>query len=117
MSRIFAAIMRQIKGMFSATPPPPTETEQHWSDYAQALPRGPFIMWLANEVATELICDNPRHLSIDRMISNVDHDAIGLMQHDAERFLHHQYTRCDPTQQRRIIIFRHLIQQRLKFSR
>jgi hypothetical protein len=107
--------LRFIQGCLSPAPILPEE-EQHWVEFAQNLGRGPFIMWLANEVATDLIVHNSQHQSIDRMITNVDDDA-GELQHDAEEFLHSQYTRCDPTRKRRIILFRHLMQCRLKFAK
>lgn len=111
------AISRFLREMFSHSRVL-DEDEQHWDVFAQNLPRGSFIMFLANEVATDLICDNPQHRSISRLIADVDNDSsVSHRQHDAEIYLHHQYIHCDPTQQRRIIVFRHLIQCRLKFAK
>jgi hypothetical protein len=108
--------LRFLQGCLSPAPTLPKE-EQHWLEFAQNLARGPFIMWLANEVATDLIVHNPANHSIDTMIADVDSDDVGHLQHDAEEFLHQQYTQCDPTQERRITVFRHLIQRRLKFAK
>jgi hypothetical protein len=111
------AVLRFFSHFFKPVTPDPDHV--HWADFAQSLPRAPFIVWLANEVALDLISHRPHHVSIDDLIVCVDDDTACCLQHDAERFLEKQFGlhRYEPRHQRVMVVFRHLIQHKLKMAK
>jgi hypothetical protein len=109
-------ILHFLHDIFAAKPVL-SDDELHWSEFCQSLPRGPFIMWLAGEIATELVCRaRQQNDDLDQLIDQIGHGEVAL-QHDAEQFLQKQRIECDPTQVRRIIVFRHLLQLRLRHAK
>jgi hypothetical protein len=112
-------ICHRIKHLFSHPVLDPVDSA-HWGMFAQRLPRATFILWLANETASDLISHNTAHSSIADLIVGVDNEdnASGNhYQHDAERFLQTCYfTLFDHTWRRRIMVFRRLVQHKLKMG-
>jgi hypothetical protein len=111
-------VVRYLSHLF-ISPSSPNQEYDHWVEFAQTLPRAPFIVWLANEVAAHLITKKPHNLSLETLIDSVDDDTSDSMQHEAERFLEHQFGlfRYDPNYSRIIVVFRHLVQHKLRHRR
>jgi hypothetical protein len=111
-------VVRYLSHLF-VTPHNLLQEHDQWAEFAQTLPRASFIVWLSSEVAAHLLTKKPHNVSLETLIDSVDDDTSDSVQHDAERFLEHQFGlfRYDPNYSRIILVFRHLVQHKLRHRR
>lgn len=115
---------------------PTMHENQIWLGFARSLPPARFVIWLANQVAVDLLtaslrsprdaracrfcsmamfCPSAAQRSRDLM-AGVEQNESGRFQADAERFLRHRFLLlpCRTAPPRLIIVFRHAICHRLR---
>ena len=94
-----------------------TQDEEMWLDWSTRLSPNAFLVWLAGHVADELCENKPWRVSADELIESIDRESSGLLQHEAERFLqrtYFTYTPFCPQQRRMTVVFRRLVQRRIR---
>ena len=92
---------------------PPVE----WRRQAVQYSRCRFVIWLADQVAVDLLTNRPWGVSTEELVAAVDQSIASELQHDAERFIENHYFAypCnDPQFYRILLIFRHCIQRKLR---
>jgi len=97
---------------------PPAIMTGKWREQALCRSRCGFVVWLADQVASDLLANRSWHVSIDELVQAVDQSMASELQHDAERFIEKHYftpyPATSPQFYRTLLIFRHCIQKRLR---
>lgn len=97
--------------------PPLPIVEDDWPAMASRLPRCTFLQRLADQVANDALNERPWNVSIAQLCEAISQSNATDLQHRAERFIERHYYICpssDPHFFRTLLIFRHLVQKRLK---
>ena len=87
-----------------------------WSTWAKRLPKSGFIIWIAGQIANELIDKKIKTASYQMLIESIDDDSSGMLQHQAERFIENYYfgyPSFDPHKDRLIRIFRKIVKRKI----
>jgi hypothetical protein len=116
---MFATRVAAVSRMIAHFLDPIDEYEDdQWYAFAQSLPPARFVVWLANEVTTGLVTDTPTD-NIDAVIGAVEDNRTGTLQNDAERFLkqHYGMFHFDSNACRVVLVFRELVQHKLRHSK
>jgi hypothetical protein len=90
---------------------------EHWLEWARRLPKSAFVVWLAGQVADDML----RHINVKRtnlaaLSGAVDSDMTGTVQHSAERFLENYffgYPSFEPQCRQMIQAFRKIVKRKL----
>ena len=96
----------------------PDQPNQEWCHFSQSLSPARFVVWLANEVASDLMCCR-RQCDIAALIVEVQCNRSGDLQNQAEQFLAAEFGGAyyRPDRQRAIIVFRRLLHHKLQTSK
>jgi hypothetical protein len=89
----------------------------NWLQLARRLPRNTFIIWLAYQVADDILKNINHNVKIDDLLNSVDSDSSIATQHSAELFIENYYfgyPSFDPHYQKLIFIFRKILKRKLE---
>jgi hypothetical protein len=98
-------------------PEDPASPSTEWRRQALKNSRCTFVVWLADQVAHDLLAHCPWRVSTSELIQAIDQGTASELQHDAERFIekhYYSYPSNNPQFFRTLLIFRHQIQKRLR---
>lgn len=98
---------------------PETDRNVEWGEWASRLPRSAFLVWLAGQVADDLITHRRRSDTVEGLLDSISESTSCDLQHQAERFLENHYfgyPSFSPQCSRVIIVFRKVVQRKIRHS-